>query len=130
MKHRPDWHIALVFELALEYSGGEVLLRRGQKVHGNEPVAQRQLASMHHGVRLQTLVIVVVLALETLLVALRVILCASVVRVDDPLCLTILFQLALAALLVGKFPHEVDESHIPILVYRNKDTRRLCQTAA
>ena len=88
---------------------------------GDEPIAQRQLAPMHNGIRLQALAIVALLTLETLLVALPVILLASAVRADDTLRLTVLFQLALAALLVGKLPHEVDKSHIP-LVYRDKIT--------
>ena len=45
MKHRPDWHIVLVAELALELGGGEALLRRGQQAHGNEQAPQRQMIS-------------------------------------------------------------------------------------
>ena len=101
MKHRPDWHIVLVAELALEFGGGEALLRQSQQVHGDEPVPQWQLAPVHHGVRLQTLAIAAVLALEAPLVALPVILLTTAVRADDTLCLTVLFQLALAGFLVG-----------------------------
>ena len=54
MKHRPVWHIALVPKLALEFSGEEALLRLGQQVHRDEPVAQRKLAPVHHCFRLQT----------------------------------------------------------------------------
>ena len=120
MKHCPDWHIVLVPELTLEFGGGETLLRRGQQVHGDKPVAQRQLDPMHHSVRLQALAIVTLHTLEALLVALPIILLASAVRTGNTLCLAVLFQLALSALLVGKLPHEVDKSHTPILVYRNK----------
>ena len=121
MKHCPYWHIVLVPQLALEFGGGETLLRRGQQVHGDKPIAQRQLAPMHNGIRLQALAIAALLTLEALLGALPVILLASAVRADYTLRLSVLFQLALAALLVGKLPHEVDKSHIP-WVYRNKIT--------
>lgn len=128
MKHRPDWHIVPVPQLPLEFGGGEALLRRGQQVHGDEPVAQRQLASMHDGVGLQALAVTAALALEALLVALPVMLLASAVRADDALRLAILSQLALAALLVGKLPHKVDKSHVPI-IYRGIISSGLCNTA-
>ena len=123
MKHRPDWHIVLVSELSLEFGCGEALLRRGQQVHGDEPVPQRQLAPVHHGVRLQTLAVMAVLALEALLVAFPVMLLASAVRADDSLCLTVLSQLTFAASLIRKDLHKVNKFHVP-LFYRDKVTAR------
>lgn len=123
MKHRSDWHIVLVSELALEFGGGEALLRRGQQVHGDEPVPQRQLAPVHHGVRLQALAVMAALALEALLVAFPIMLLASAARADDSLCLTVLSQLAPAAFLIRKDLHKVNKSHVT-LFYGDKVTVR------
>lgn len=70
----------------------------------DEPVVQGQLASVHDSVSLQALSVMTMLALKALLVTLPVIFCAFAVRTYDALPLTVLFQLELAALLVGETP--------------------------
>lgn len=98
-------------ELTPELDVGKVLLRRSLQVHLDEPVAQRRRAIVHHGV------------------AFPIILCTFPVRTDDDQGLTVLFQPALAALLVGELPHEENKSHI-LLAYWGKVTRRFGPTAA
>ena len=62
-------------------------------MHGDEPVAQRQLDAVHHGARLQTLAIVAPIALKALLVVLPVILCDPQWRQTTPCALRYSFSL-------------------------------------
>ena len=80
MKHRPDRIVVLVSELPLQFGCGYALLRAGQKVHGDEPVAEWQLGTVHDCSGPEALAVVAVLALETLLVGLPPIFGAATYR--------------------------------------------------
>ena len=53
MHHRPDGLVAVVFQLSLHLLGDGALLGRNQKVHGDEPVLEGQLARLHDRTRAQ-----------------------------------------------------------------------------
>ena len=111
MKHRPDWHIVLVAELPLKLRRGETLLRGREQMNGREPVQQRELAPVHHGIGRKALPVVALFALEAFLVILPVMVDASALGADHALPYSVLFQLALAGFLVRKLLGEINQVH-------------------
>ena len=116
-------------KLTLKFSSGETFLRACQKVYRYEPVSQRKLTAVHHGVGLETLPVATMLALVAFLVLLPIMLYTSATRADNTLLLSIFFQLAFATGLIRKGVHKVYKSHITI-VYRDKSTDWMCRIAA
>lgn len=112
MKHRPNRSVSLVPELALDFRRGETLLRGGQKMDGREPVQQRELAPVHHGIGRKALPVVAVFALEAFLVVLPVMVDASALGADHALPYPVLFQLVLAGFLAGKLLGEINQVHL------------------
>lgn len=111
MKHRPDWHIVLVAELPLKFRRGETLLRGREQMDGREPVQQRELAPVHHGIGRKALPVVALFALEAFLVVLPVMVDASALGADHALPYSVLLQLALAGFLAGKLLGEIYQVH-------------------
>ena len=77
-------------ELTLEFRRRYALLRACQQVHGYEPVPDRKLAPVHHGIGLQALAVMAALALEAFLVPLPVVQNASASGTDYPMSLPVL----------------------------------------
>ena len=69
-----------MFQLSLHLQGGETLFGGGQKVHSDEPIAERELGVVHYGVSAEALPVSAVLALEAFLVVLPIMLCAAAFR--------------------------------------------------
>ena len=111
MKHRPDWHIVLVAELPLKFRRGETLLRGREQMDGREPVQQRELTPVHHGIGRKALPVVTLFALEAFLVILPVMVDASALGANHALPYSVLFQLALAGFLAGKLLGEINQVH-------------------
>ena len=102
----------IVPELTLEFGGGDAALRRSQQMHGREPIQQRDLTSMHDGAGRMALAIMTLLAFETFLVTLPVMVDAFALRADHALSYSVLFQLALACFLTGKLLGEINQVHL------------------
>ena len=111
MKHRPNRSVSLVPELALELRRGETLLRGREQMDGCEPVQQRELAPVHHGIGRKALPVVALFALETFLVILPVMVDAFALGAYNALPYPVLLQLALAGFLVGKLLGEINQVH-------------------
>jgi hypothetical protein len=121
MKHRPNRIVVLVTELTLKFGCREALLCAGEEMHGNEPISQRQLASMHDGVGLEALPIMTILALKAQLVLLPIVAFAAAFRAYNALFLSIFFQLYHACFLVGKQIVKLNNIHILSLFLFCKD---------
>ncbi|GEM_PF-2930492 len=102
MKQCPYRIVVLVPKLTLKFSGGETFLRACKKVHRYEPVSQRKLTAVHHGVCLETLPVATMLALVAFLVLLPIILCTSAVRATTPCFSQYSFNLLLQLASSGK----------------------------
>lgn len=101
MKHCSYRLVVLVPQLSLQLQGGSSLLRAGQKMHGDEPVAERKLGTVHDGVRPQAQPV------AALLVGLPVVAGAAALGARHILLDVIFLPCYLAACLVRVPGHEV-----------------------
>ena len=123
MKHRPDRIVVLVPELPLKLGCRYALLRAGQKVHGDEPVAEGQLGAVHDGSGPEALAMVTVLALEALLVGLPPIFGAAACRTHHTLLDAEFLPFVLAALFVWILAHKIYKFHTLPVLYAGANLR-------